>query len=82
MAALLTYSYWKRKQLPFALSWWAFTFPTGAFAIASFKLSGVLPLPGVFGIGLAAFALLAMFWSVTLVRSVRGTLDGSLFQPH
>jgi tellurite resistance protein TehA-like permease len=82
MAALLTYSYWKRGQLPFALSWWAFTFPTGAFAVASFKLSGVVPLPGIFGLGLVAFGLLALFWSVTLVRSVRGAVDGSLFQPH
>lgn len=82
MAALLTYSYWRRGQLPFALSWWAFTFPTGAFAIASFKLSTVLPLPGTFGLGLVALGLLAMFWSVTLVRSVRGAMDGSLFQPH
>lgn len=82
MAAMLTFSYWKRDQLPFALSWWAFTFPTGSFAIASFKLSVVLPLPGILGVGVFALCLLAVFWSVTLVRSVRGTLDGSLFQPH
>ncbi len=82
MAALLTVSYWRRGQLPFALSWWAFTFPTGAFAVASFKLSGVLPLPGIFAVGIVAFVLLAMFWGVTLVRSVRGAIDGSLFQPH
>ena len=82
MAALLTYSYWKRNQLPFALSWWAFTFPTGAFAVASFKLSGLIPLPGIFAVGVVAFGLLALFWSVTLARSVRGALDGSLFQPH
>lgn len=82
MAALLTFSYWKRGQLPFALSWWAFTFPTGAFALASFKLSGVIALPGIFALGVVAFVLLALFWCVTLVRSVHGTMDGSLFQPH
>jgi tellurite resistance protein TehA-like permease len=52
--------YWKRGQLSFALPRRAFTFPTGAFTIASFKLSGVLPLPGIFGFGLAAFGVLAM----------------------
>jgi len=82
MAAVLTFSYWRRGQLPFALSWWAFTFPTGAFALASFRLSHVLPLPGLYAVGVLAFALLVVFWSVTLVRSVIGTLDGSLFQPH
>jgi C4-dicarboxylate transporter/malic acid transport protein len=82
MAALLTYSYWRRGQLPFALSWWAFTFPTGAFAIASFKLSQVVPLPGIHNIGLIAYGFLMMFWSVTLVRSISGALDGSLFQAH
>ncbi len=82
MAALLTWYYWKRGQLPFALSWWAFTFPTGAFAIASFKLSVVVPLPGIFSVGIVAYGLLVMFWTVTLVRSVRGSMDGSLFQPH
>lgn len=82
MAAVLTFSYWRRGQLPFALSWWAFTFPTGAFAIASFRLSHVLPLPGLFAVGVVAFGILVVFWSVTLLRSVTGTLDGSLFQPH
>jgi len=82
MASVLTYSYWRRGQLPFALSWWAFTFPTGAFAIASFRLSHVLPLPGLFGFGVVAFVLLALFWSATLARSVGGALNGSLFQPH
>jgi C4-dicarboxylate transporter/malic acid transport protein len=82
MAALLTLSYWRRGQLPFALSWWAFTFPTGAFALASFRLSGVVPLPGIFALGVVTVGLLTMFWSVTLVRSARGALDGSLFQPH
>lgn len=82
MATLLTIWYWRRGQLPFALSWWAFTFPTGAFALASFRLAHVLPLPGLFGVGVAAFAVLVLFWSATLVRSVRGAFDGSLFQPH
>jgi C4-dicarboxylate transporter/malic acid transport protein len=82
MATLLTLSYWRRGQLPFALSWWAFTFPTGAFALASFRLSHALPLPGTFGVGVIAFCLLLGFWSVTLVRSVRGAFDGSVFLPH
>jgi C4-dicarboxylate transporter/malic acid transport protein len=82
MASVLTFSYWRRGQLPFALSWWAFTFPTGAFAIASFRLSHVLPLPGLFGFGVAAYLLLVLFWSATLARSIGGALNGSLFQPH
>jgi len=44
--------------------------------------TGVLPLPRIFGLGLLASGLLAMFWIATLVRSVRGAIDGSLFQPH
>ena len=51
-------------------------------ALASFRLSHAFPLPGIFGIGVIAFTLLLGFWSVTLVRSVRGVADGSVFQPH
>jgi len=82
MATILTVNYLRLGRLPFALSWWAFTFPTGAFALASFRLSHVFPLPGPFAIGVVAFSLLVGFWSVTLVRSVRGVADGSVFQAH
>lgn len=82
MATILTVNYLRLGRLPFALSWWAFTFPTGAFALASFRLSHVFPLPGPFAIGVVAFSLLVGFWSVTLVRSVRGVANGSVFQAH
>ena len=82
MAAMLTVLYWRRGELPFSLSWWAFTFPTGAFALASFRLSQLLPLPGIFAVGAVAFLLLVLFWMATLMRSLKGALDGSLFQPH
>ena len=69
-------------QLPFALSWWGFTFPIGAFVAESLRLSKVLGWNSTFAIGVAAWLLLCFFWLVTLFRTARGVASGAIFQPH
>ena len=54
-------------QLPFALSWWGFTFPIGAFVAESLRLSTMLGWSSTFAIGVAAWLLLCFFWLVDLV---------------
>jgi tellurite resistance protein TehA-like permease len=58
MATLLTAAAQRRGLLPFALSWWGFTFPLGAFAAASLRLGGATGLAGVEWIGIACWGLL------------------------
>jgi tellurite resistance protein TehA-like permease len=67
MASLLTLSARAAGQLPFALSWWGFTFPLGAFVAESLRLSKMLGWSSTFAIGVAAWLLLCFFWIVTAV---------------
>jgi C4-dicarboxylate transporter/malic acid transport protein len=80
MAVVLTLCARRRGELPFALAWWAFTFPLGAFIAASHRLGTALSLTSVYYTGLAALALLAVLWAVTLVKTVRGALRGELLK--
>lgn len=82
MAALLTLSAARRGELPFALSWWAFTFPLGAFVAASWRLGTALALPPVVAVGALALALLAALWLMTFVRTLRGVASGALLRPQ
>jgi len=81
IASLLTLSARAAGELPFALSWWGFTFPVGAFAAESLRLTTILGWGSTFAIGLAAWLLLCFFWTITLVRTARGVASGALFQP-
>jgi len=82
MASILTLSAARRGDLPFALSWWAFTFPLGAFVAASWRLGTQLALPPIVAVGALALALLAGLWLVTLVKTLRGVASGALLRPH
>jgi len=41
MAIVMTIHYIKRLKLPYAMSWWAFTFPLGAYVAASHSVSSI-----------------------------------------
>ncbi len=82
MAAILTVSAARRGELPFALSWWAFTFPLGAFVASSWRLGNQTGLAPIVAVGSVALLLLAALWSVTLVRTLRGVASGALLRPH
>jgi len=82
MASILTLSAARRGDLPFALSWWAFTFPLGAFVAASWRLGTQLGLAPIIAAGALALALLAGLWLITLVRTLRGIASGALLRPH
>lgn len=81
MASLLTLAARAAGQLPFALSWWGFTFPLGAFVAESLRLAGVYGWGPPFWIGVVAWLLLVFFWSVTLWRTGRGVVSGAVFLP-
>lgn len=82
MAILLTLAARAADQLPFALSWWGFTFPLGSFVAASLRLYQALAWNGVFAIAVAAWLLLVGVWALTLLRTLRGVASGAIFQPH
>jgi tellurite resistance protein TehA-like permease len=69
-------------MLPFALSWWGFTFPLGAFVVASLRLSKLSGIESVGMVGAAAWLLLLALWLLTLVNTLGGVVSGNVFRPH
>jgi len=82
MASLLTLAARRAGQMPFALSWWGFTFPLGAFVAASLRLSPLTGIVAVDTVGVFCWLLLAAIWSVTLTHTLRGVVSGAIFHPH
>jgi len=82
LAMLFTWSLRQTAPLPFSLTWWAFTFPLGAFTLGSQRLSEETALATPLVFGWLAWILLAAIWTLTLVKTVGGVASGKLFQPH
>lgn len=82
LAAMMTWQMKRLAALPFALSWWAFVFPTGAFAVATGVVYQTLPAAFFLAVGLGALLLLLVLWLITLIRTLRGIHSGALFTPH
>ena len=81
-AVLLTLAARRRKMLPFALSWWGFTFPLGIFVVCSLRLAKLSSIGMIAQIGLLAWLLLLLLWSLALINTVRGVVSGDVFRPH
>lgn len=82
MAVLLTLAARAVGQLPFALSWWGFTFPLGAFVAAGLRVHQLFGWDSVFTLAAGAWALLLGLWALTLWRTAGGVRSGAIFQPH
>ncbi|WP_153145682.1 C4-dicarboxylate ABC transporter [Dechloromonas sp. H13] len=82
MASLLTLAARAAGQLPFALSWWGFTFPLGAFVAESLRLTKLLGWGTILAVGVAAWLLLCALWALTLWRTACGVASGDIFRPH
>jgi len=82
LALLVTLETHRKTPLPFALSWWAFIFPLGAFTIASGVLYQAVPVAFFLWIGVAALIGLLILWLVTLTRTAQGAWRGTIFLPH
>ncbi len=69
VAVVMMLVYMAKKELQFAMSWWAFTFPLGAYIASCHLLSGLSSLKTVDHIGFALYWLLLVLWAVTFTRS-------------
>lgn len=70
-----------REPFPFAMSWWAFTFPLGAYTVATFLLGDAYEAGYLTGFAFALWVLLVAFWAVVLVRTMAAVYTGALFAP-
>jgi C4-dicarboxylate transporter/malic acid transport protein len=81
MAILVIVYYMRRIELPYALSWWAFTFPSGALCVSTgvaWKVSGFSSIFAVYNIILI---FLLVVWAVVFVRTGLGMISGKIFAP-
>jgi C4-dicarboxylate transporter/malic acid transport protein len=81
MALIVVAYYLRRIELPYALSWWAFTFPSGALGVATgvaWKASGFDFIHTLY-VGFVLF--LIMVWLLVLAQTVRGVISGRIFAP-
>lgn len=82
MAVCVTAAARARGQLPFALSWWGFIFPLGAFVMLSLRLAHGLEFAPAYWVGVAAWGLMLLLWSITLLKTLSGVASGAIFRPH
>src|SRR5579859_4392552 len=68
-----------RDGLPFNIGWWGYTFPLGVYAVATLKLSTILPIPAFAVFGAAQVIALAALWLIVGARTVNGAWRGDLF---
>ncbi len=81
MSLMLMLCYLRCFELPYALSWWAFTFPCGALAVATgvaWKASGLGFLYWFYS-GVIVFLL--GVWGLVAIRTGLGMVSGKVFQP-
>ncbi len=81
MALVIVTSYALRADLPYALSWWAFTFPSGALAVATgvaWKVTGFTSIHWFYWF---TVVFLLTVGTVVAARTVRGIVTRQVFAP-
>ncbi len=64
-------------QMPFALSWWAYTFPLAAISLASMEMARLSGYAAYFWVGVALLLGLSALVVALLVLTVRAALQGT-----
>lgn len=81
MALALMVRYIKKVKIPYAMSWWAYTFPLGAYVAATHSISTIFSFKLIDYIGFALYWLLVLFWTLTFILTLINTLNGKNFAP-
>ncbi len=74
LAVMMTIHYILVKGLPYAPSWWAFTFPLGAYVAATHVVHGITGLAIIDYTGLVLYLLLLFLWTAAFQGIIRRTL--------
>lgn len=77
-AVLITLRY-LREGLPFNIGWWGYTFPLGVFAVATLRLSTMVPMSSIAIFGAVLVTALVCMWLLVAAKTIKGALDRSLF---
>ncbi|MEN8041794.1 MAG: hypothetical protein ABFR95_09855 [Actinomycetota bacterium] len=81
MALIVVLSHIVRKDLPYALSWWALTFPSGALAVASGVTWKATGFAFVHWFYLFSVVFLLVVWTIVAIRTLVGIATRKVFIP-
>ena len=80
VAGLITIVHIFQRNLTYSPAWWAFTFPLGAYAVATYFISVNLECEAIRVFGFFAYTLLAFCWSVVFCKTFVRVYNGTLFK--
>ena len=80
-AALLLVHYLRSGPLPYGVGWWGFTFPLGAYTVATLVLAKAWDLSWLGWAGAGLFVLLGLFWLVVAARTAWALRAGEAWRP-
>lgn len=80
VATVLLGRYLRQGPLPYGVGWWAFTFPLGAFTVATLQLARHWDTPAVEWFGAVLFLALLAFWLTVSVRTVGAVRSGAAWR--
>lgn len=80
VAAALLVRYLRAGGLAFHLGWWAFTFPLGAFTVATLGIARAWQTPALDAVAAVLYVALVVVWAVVGVRTVAGMLSGQVWR--
>ncbi|AUG78448.1 C4-dicarboxylate ABC transporter [Kitasatospora sp. MMS16-BH015] len=79
VAAVANLRAW-RAEMPFAMTWWAFTFPVGTMVTGAAGLARHTGFGPIGGLAVGLWVLLVLAWGVASVRTVAAVADGRLLR--
>ena len=83
MAVVVVASYLRKLDLPYALSWWAYTFPLGALAVSTGVAWKVTGFGSVHWFYIAVLVALGVVWATVAVRTAAALWSGKVLEsPH
>ena len=80
MAALLTVSAIRKRELAFGLPWWGFVFPVGAMVTLSFRVHTLLDFTLAHTVGVILWVFMGMVWLLILWMTARKIISGDIFR--
>jgi tellurite resistance protein TehA-like permease len=80
-AAVVMVRYLASGPLPYGMGWWAFTFPLGAFTMATLTLARAWRLSSVEDLAVGLVVLLVLLWLMVALRTLWATATGEVWAP-
>ncbi|MCK5785760.1 MAG: hypothetical protein KAH54_04270 [Candidatus Sabulitectum sp.] len=80
LAIVITALHHRWEKLTFAMSWWAFAFPLGAFVVSTGLLNSIFHEPFFLIVGLTCLTGLITVWILVAILTVKRTASGEIFK--